>query len=89
MEVLRMKHIKEEYGQPYNKIESTIEEFYILKDFLRIYGVEARKCSICDGICTWQIRNGYKDWANLYSNDTITGQNIIDIVEKNITDGNW
>ncbi len=84
-----MKHIKEEYGQACNKIESTIDEFYILKDFLKVYGVETRICSACGDTCIWQIRNGYKDWANLYSNDKITGQNIIDIVEKNITDGSW
>lgn len=37
-----MKHITEENKSPCNHIESSIEEFYILKDFLKLYGVEAR-----------------------------------------------
>lgn len=60
-----MKHIKEEYGSPCNHIESTVEEFYTMKNFLKIYGVEARMIMSCGDICTWQIRNGYKDWVHL------------------------
>lgn len=82
-----MRHIKEKYEMPCNYIESSIEEFYILKDFLELYGVEARMCSAYGDTCVWQIRNGYKDWAHLYRNNQITGSNIINIVEENIKKG--
>ena len=78
-----MKHIKEEYGQPCNQIESSKEEFYILKDFLKLYGVEARMIMCCGDTCVWQIRNGYKDWVHLNSNEKVC-ERIINIVEENI-----
>lgn len=84
-----MKHIKEEYGSPCDKIESTFEEFEIMKDFLKSFGVEARLCSACGNKCEWQIRNGYKDWAHLYANNQITGQKIIDIVEEDIKNNSY
>lgn len=79
-----MKHIKEEYGSSCNLMESSLEEFYILKEFLIHHGIEARICSIHRENCVWQIRNGYKDWAHLYSKIQITGQKIIDIAEEGI-----
>lgn len=84
-----MKHITEEYGQETNIMQSTLEEYHILKNFLTMYGIEVRMISIIDNTVEWQIRNGYKDWAHLYSNDNITGQKIIDIVEDNIKSGSW
>lgn len=84
-----MKHITEEYGQPCELIESTCEEFFVLKEFLKRHGVEARLCIMSGDMCKWQIRNGYKEWAHLYKNDTITGSKIIEIVEADIKSGNW
>lgn len=81
-----MKHIKEEYGQPCNIIESTVEEYYTMKNFLRIYGVETRMIMSCGDTCTWQIRNGYKDWVNLNRNEKVC-ERIINIVEENIETG--
>lgn len=78
-----MKHITEEYGSPCNHIESTIEEFFILKAFLKEYGVEARRISACGNVCEWQIRNGYKDWVHLNRNEKVC-ERIIDTVEENI-----
>ena len=79
-----MKHITEEYGQPCNKIESTHEEYLLLKNFLKAYGIESRMISGCGDKVEWQIRNGYKIWAELYRDNQITGQKIIDIVEDDI-----
>lgn len=78
-----MRYITEEYKMPCNIIESKMEEFYILKEFLKKYGVEARMISACGDTCTWQIRNGYKDWVHLNRNEKVC-ERIIDIVEENI-----
>lgn len=78
-----MKHITEEYGSPCNHIESSIKEFYILKDFLKLYGIEARMIMSCGNTCTWQIRNGYKDWVYLNRNEKVC-ERIINLVEENI-----
>ena len=84
-----MKHITEEYGQPCELIESTCEEFRLLKEFLKRFGIEARRC-VSDGkTCKWQIRNGYKEWAHLYKECEITGNKIIKIVERDIESGHW
>lgn len=78
-----MKHITEEYGQPCDIIESTVEEFYIFKNFLKLHGIEARMIMSCGDTCTWQIRNGYKDWVYLNKNEKVC-ERIINIVEENI-----
>lgn len=83
-----MKHIKEEYGSPCNIIESTNEEFFILKNFLKEYGIEARRISACGNTCQWQIRNGYKDWVHLNSENKLA-QTIISIVEDNIKNNTY
>ena len=84
-----MKHITEEYGQETNKMQSTLEEYHILKGFLTMYGIEVRTILIVGNMVEWQIRNGYKDWSNFYRNNNITGQKIIDVVEDNIKNGSW
>lgn len=83
-----MKRITEEYGSPCNKIESTYEEFYILKAFLKEHGIEARMITACGNTCEWQIRNGYKDWVYLNKNEKVC-EGIIDIVEENIKDNSY
>ena len=84
-----MKHITEEYGQPCEVIESSCEEFYILKEFLKRHGVEARQI-ISDGkTCKWQIRNGYKEWAHLYKGCSVHCKNICEGVEADIESGHW
>ena len=83
-----MKRITEEYGTPCNEIESTIEEFLILKAFLKEHGVEARMITVCGNTCKWQIRNGYKDWVHLNKNEKVC-ENIIDTVEENIKNNSY
>lgn len=78
-----MKHITEEYGTECNKIESTYEEYMILKKFLEVHGVEARRCSGCGNKVEWQIRNDYKNWVHLNKNEKVCEQ-IINTVEDNI-----
>lgn len=83
-----MKHITEEYRQPCNIIESTVDEFYIMKNFLKIYGVEARMIMSCGNTCTWQIRNGYKDWVHLNRSEKVC-ESIINIVEEDIENNTY
>lgn len=64
-----MKHITMEYGQETNLIESTLEEFDILKKFLEKHGVLIRKCIMCGDVVTWQAKNPYQIWANLNRNE--------------------
>ena len=64
-----MKHITEEYKQPTNDIESTREEFEIMKAFLEEHGVLVRKISVIDGVVKWQAKNPYKVWAELTRNE--------------------
>lgn len=84
-----MKHITEEYGQPCEQIESTCEEFFVLKEFLKRHGVEARLIIVKGDRCKWQIRNGYKDMVQLHKNNTISCNKIIEIVEADIKSGHW
>ena len=83
-----MKHITIEYGQSRELIESTLAEFSIMREFLERHGIEARICSVQGERCTWQIRNGYKDWVHL-NKDCKRCQQIIDTVETAIESGSW
>ena len=78
-----MKRITEQYGNPCDYIESTIEEFFMLKEFLKNYGVEARMISASGDTCEWQIRNDYRNWVHLKRNVKAC-ESIINIVEENI-----
>ena len=80
-----MKYITEEYGQPCELIESTCEEFFIMKEFLKQHGVEARLVMSYGEVCKWQIRNVYKYWCF----GTINGSEIAKRAEKEIESGNW
>lgn len=70
-----MKHITEEYRQPTNDIESTREEFEIMKAFLEKHGVLVRKISVIDGVVKWQAKNPYKVWAELTRNENKVSKN--------------
>ena len=70
-----MKHITEEYRQPTNDIESTREEFEIMKAFLEEHGVLVRKISVIDGVVKWQAKNPYKVWAELTRNENKVSKN--------------
>lgn len=86
-----MKYITEDHGSPCNIIESTPEEFFMFKEFLKKYGVEARRIYSCGNTCKWQIRNGYKDWVHLYRNgkEESKCERIIHIVEENIKNNSY
>lgn len=81
-----MKHITERYGSPCDLIESTYEEFCIMREFLKEYGVEVRKCSSLGNVYVWQIRNVYKDNAGFKH---LTGAEITERSERAIENGYW
>ena len=81
-----MKHITMEYGQETNLMESSVEEFYVLKCFLEKHGVLIRMCSLCDGIVVWQARNPYQVWANLNASVCPSTKKIAD---EEMEDKHW
>ena len=84
-----MKHITEEYGQPCDLIESTCEEFYIMKEFLKRFGVEARQCISYGNTCRWQIRNNYKEWVCVSRGISERCEWIANAAEEEIKSGHW
>ena len=84
-----MKHITEEYGHPCDLIESTCEEFFAMKEFLKRYGVEARMISSYGDTCKWQIRNNYKEWVCVFRNVSEKCAKIVELAEEEIKSGHW
>lgn len=85
-----LKLITERYGQPCEIIESTLEEFYIMKNVLKSNGVEARLISCTsEKICTWQIRNSYKDALKIASIYSDYAKKLYNRVEKDVKEDVW
>lgn len=57
-----MKHITEQYGSKTNLIQSTYEEFNIIKDFLHQLNVECRLVLVdgSENTCLFQARNTFE-----------------------------
>ena len=84
-----MKHITEKYRQPCNIMESTYEEYSMMSEFLKPYGIETRTISYWreDGIamCTWQVRNTYK----VFCFSGLKGEAISKLAEEHMASGTW
>ena len=89
--IMEMKHIQEKYGMECNYIESSYDEFLIMKEFLKKHGIEARTMTYWRGDegekCTWQIRNPYQFYAELCRGHN--GNEIVKMSEEEIKSGRW
>lgn len=84
-----MRLITQEYGQPCELVESTLEEFYVMKELLKRNGAEARLVSRYCNSCVWQIRNNYKEEVDMKRGISSVCDRIIKTVEADIESGHW
>lgn len=82
-----MTYITEQYGQPTSIMAGTLTDFYTMRLMLERVGVQARLISCCGDQATWQIRNPYKEWCQVFG--AHTGDYIAEQCQREIEDGAW